>query len=366
VPPVWSVDRCSREVVRLAHSGLDRASFFPRVAALLQHGVQFDGGCWHTHDPATLLITSHYTNLDGSGFPFVCMNEYLEDDVNKFSALAGRPSPVGILSDATEEHPERSPRYRSLYGPRGWGSELRATFDVGGSTWGSVMLLREEGRPDFTARDAELISSLSAHLAHAIRTALLAAAPDDGDGTPGMLVLAPGGELEGSSAAAERWLDELADDPPTALPAAILSVAAKARTADGSPELGPARARLLAPSGRWVVLHAALLDEHAGGRVAVIVEPARPTEITPLLADAYGLTARERDVLGAVLRGQSTKQIASLLFVTEYTVQDHLKSIFEKTGVRRRSELAGRLFFDHFQPRVHGDAPLAAGGGFRS
>ncbi len=40
--------------------------------------------------------------------------------------------------------------------------------------------------------------------------------------------------------------------------------------------------------------------------------------------------------------GLSNRQIAEQLFISELTVKDHLKSIFGKTGVQRRSALAGR------------------------
>jgi DNA-binding CsgD family transcriptional regulator len=102
--------------------------------------------------------------------------------------------------------------------------------------------------------------------------------------------------------------------------------------------------------------------------VAVIVEPAHPARITPLLMSAYGLSIREQDVTRLVLQGESTAQIAQRLVVSAHTVQQHLKSVFEKTGVRSRRELVGKVFFSHYDPRLRDneqraqrDRPLRGG-----
>jgi DNA-binding CsgD family transcriptional regulator len=89
-----------------------------------------------------------------------------------------------------------------------------------------------------------------------------------------------------------------------------------------------------------------------GTRTALILEPARAPELAPLIADAYALTPRERAVTQLVAQGLATSEIASRLFLSPYTVQDHLKAIFEKTGVGTRGELVARLFFDHYAPRL--------------
>jgi DNA-binding CsgD family transcriptional regulator len=66
----------------------------------------------------------------------------------------------------------------------------------------------------------------------------------------------------------------------------------------------------------------------------------------------YGLTDREQDVTRLVLRGDSTAQIARRLCVSAHTVQQHLKSVCEKTAVHSRRELVGKVFFAHYEPRV--------------
>ena len=111
-------------------------------------------------------------------------------------------------------------------------------------------------------------------------------------------------------------------------------------------------ARVLSSSGQWIVLHGASLVSDGQRRVAVIVEPAHPARITPLLMAAFGLTDREQEVTRLVLQGNSTAEIAERLVVSPHTVQEHLKNIFEKTGVRSRRDLVGKVFFSHYEPRV--------------
>jgi DNA-binding NarL/FixJ family response regulator len=66
------------------------------------------------------------------------------------------------------------------------------------------------------------------------------------------------------------------------------------------------------------------------------------------MVDAYGFTDSERRITELVARGLSTKQIASRPRVSSKTVQDHLKSIFSKSGAGSRGDPIARLVFDHY------------------
>jgi DNA-binding CsgD family transcriptional regulator len=211
-------------------------------------------------------------------------------------------------------------------------------------------------------------------LAEGARRALLVGEATDPEGpdAPGLVVLASEGEVESATHGVERWLQELPDGDWDAgkLPSSVLAVAGRAlRTAQHPDEPGQvAVSRVLSQAGSWVVLHGASLVSGESHRVAVIVEPAHPARIAPLLMSAYGLTEREQEVTRLVLQGDSTADIAERLVVSAHTVQQHLKSVFDKTGVRSRRDLVGKVFFAHYEPRLRdnerrasADQPLRGG-----
>jgi len=97
--------------------------------------------------------------------------------------------------------------------------------------------------------------------------------------------------------------------------------------------------------GEWITLHGEPITGSDGRTqgIGVVIGPARPDTVLPVLAAAYGLTGREQEVVRAVFAGLSTREISARLHISAYTVQDHLKAIFAKTGVSSRGELAHQL-----------------------
>ena len=83
-----------------------------------------------------------------------------------------------------------------------------------------------------------------------------------------------------------------------------------------------------------------------------MIESARPQELAPILADAYRLTEREREVTRLVARGLPTDAIAARLYLSPWTVQDHLKAIFEKVAASPRAASSSRVFCQQRAPEL--------------
>jgi DNA-binding CsgD family transcriptional regulator len=119
-------------------------------------------------------------------------------------------------------------------------------------------------------------------------------------------------------------------------------------------------------SGQWLVLHASRMSGPAlPAPIAVILEVAQPLEIAPLIIQAYDLSKREGEITLLVVRGLSTSEIVSELHISAHTVQDHLKAIFDRVGVRSRRELIANIFTQQYQPRIVAGSSLDSNGQFR-
>ncbi|CAN5429781.1 LuxR C-terminal-related transcriptional regulator [soil metagenome] len=351
--------RAKDRIARLAGRGLDLATFWRESTEAIASAVPYYWTpCWYTLDPASLLVTSHFHE----GMPEIpsewLAEEYYGDDVNKLADVARSERGMSTLHEATGGDPTSSSRWHQNIAYGGDQELIAGLRTPAGDVWGALGLYRETGQPLFDDEEFEFIRAVAPSLAEGARRALLVGEATDPEGpdAPGLLVLSHDWEVESTTPGVERWLSEFHDGDWDAgrLPSAVLAVAGRAlRTAQCPDEPGEiAVARVLSRSGRWVLLHGASLVHGGSRRVAVIVEPAHPARIAPLLMSAYGLTEREQDVTRLVLQGNSTAAIAERLVVSAHTVQQHLKSVFDKTGVRSRRDLVGKIFFSHYEPRV--------------
>jgi DNA-binding CsgD family transcriptional regulator len=368
-------ERRIQQIVRLCHAGFDSHTLMVEAIKLLGTVMPTDASFFATVDPATLLFTGSVADdILLSAQPQFLANEFFEDDVNAFRALARDVHPVGGLHTATQHYLERSPRYRDILAPLALGDELRAVLRIDGISWGVLCLHREQSSMPFSSAEAALIDHLSSHLAEGLRKALLlrtGGAPQVPN-EPGLIVLADDRSLVGTTPAAERWLAEIAEaDGPSRreLPTAIYAVVARLQAIERDGDLVPnqmPRVRLRTRSGQWLVLHASRMSGPAvPAPIAVILEVAQAVEIAPLIIQVYDLSTREGEITLCVMRGLSTAEIAGELHISVYTVQDHLKAIFDRVGVRSRRELIAGIFGQQYQPRIVAGSSLDSHGQFR-
>jgi DNA-binding CsgD family transcriptional regulator len=328
-----------RQVLRICRSGLDVTELQQQVLAALRRAMTIDAAFFATADPETLLFTgAHSEDPLIAMTPMFLDNELNGHDVNTFPELVRDPGHVRSLDTATRSAWDESPRYRDIMRPVGLGDELRAALVVGGHCWGYLCLHREDGAHGFTAAEADLVRRVAPHIAHALRQAILLHRPAPGaQRRPGVVLLDERMELVASTPEADALLPLIGHGSTRLpLPVSVYSVAAALMTAGQPPSL-----RVRAADGGWLSLHASRLGLTT--QIAVVVEAAEPQSTLSLLLAAHGLTTRELDVARHVLRGDSTKMIANTLHISAHTVQDHLKSVFDKVGVRSRRDLVGRL-----------------------
>ena len=361
-------ERAAAKITRLASQPGDLVTFWRSCTEVIAGVVPYYWTpCWFTLDPASLLITSHF-HEGMQRIPAEWLaEEYYGDDVNKLADVARSDTGLCTLHEATGGDPSGSPRWQrnmQLGGDQELIARLRAKS---GEVWGALGLYREPGQQSFDDADKHFLRAVAPHLAEGARRALLVgeATDPEGPGAPGLLILTDRWEIDSTTPGVERWLAELPDGDREAghLPSAVLSLAGRALRGSATPgQPGEvAVSRVLSRSGTWVILHGACLASTGPRRVAIIVEPAHPARIYPLLMSAYGLTERERDVTRLILQGSSTTQIARQLVVSAHTVQQHLKNIFDKTGVRSRRDLVAKVFFAHYEPRFRDNEHRTAG-----
>lgn len=292
--------------------------------------------------------------------PIFLEHVYFEDDVTPFGWMVQRRFSAIPLSEATDGKLERALRYRELMVPMGFRQEIRSVFATGGEIWGCGSTWRAPGSPDFDAREIDFFRRIAPHLAAGLKVAALrteALAEPGKDNIPGVLVLDHKGQVVQHTQDAERWLRELEDLAPgwqeaCPLPSEVYTVVGALRRmlgpATDREDNGGPRLLVRARSGRWLALHGARSEPcpDRESETMIVIEPARPREVSWLRTAAYGLSDREREVVDLVVRGLSTKEISQTLYISEYTVQDHLSNVFDKVGVRGRRALVKRLYLD--------------------
>jgi DNA-binding CsgD family transcriptional regulator len=336
-------------VLALAASSAGSAELRLEAVELLKRAIGFDRWCWSVGDPDSLLGGGDLAEADL--WPVMPRLFALEqwDELNAPHVLARRRRPVGSLSLAMGGDLARSRCWDECLRLHGVGDQATVVLRDAHGSWGYLKAWRTREDRAFAAEDLRLLEDVAPGLGSALRRravdpTVFEPAEAPAERPAGVLLLDAELRPRSTTAAAQVWLAVL---PGAAiaqrrgyLPQTIYAVAARARAA-ACPSVGalPARLRTRTVDGRWAMIEAAPLEGTDVGVIAVTLRAATSAEVLGLVCRAHALTPRESQVVRLVVAGLPTRRIADHLGISTNTLQDHLKAIFDKVGVRNRRAL---------------------------
>ncbi|GIG59119.1 helix-turn-helix transcriptional regulator [Longispora fulva] len=325
-------------VLRVCEAGGDARELRLRLLDALRRAVDFDFHAFVLTDPETsvgsapVAAVPHVRDL-----PRLIRLKYLTE-VNRWTGLA--EPPVALLSVGD---PARGPLWRELLAGYGVRDVASVVFRDRFGCWGFLDLWRTGGvfDPGEAAFLAEVAGPVTAALRRAQADTFVTRPPGARRLGPLVLLLSPELAVLGQTPETHDFLTALIPPAPDRqpIPASAYNVAAQLLAVEAGVDGNQPSARVHLGDGLWLTLRAARI----GGRdIAVTIEETPPGERVALFCRAYGLSARETELLGHLAAGADTREVARRMFLAENTVQDHLKSVFARTGARNRRTLLAR------------------------
>lgn len=321
-----------------------------RVALIdeIRRVVPFDAYAWLLTDPETEVGCAPLAAVPWlAELPRQIRLKYLTT-VNRWTHLDG---PVALLRAGTCDEPQRSLVWRELLAAHGVNDVASVVFRDRFGCWAFLELWRIRSGACFTGSDADFVGEIAAPVSAALRRCQarafdLTATAEERSG-PVVLVLSPDLDVRAQTPETERCLSVLVppDDDRQPIPAGAYNVAAQLLAVEAGVDDHPPFARVHLAGGAWLTVRAARIGDSAPGHgsdIAVTIESASAADRLALYVRACGLSVREAELLGHLATGSDTRDTARMMFLSEHTVQDHLKSIFAKCGVRNRRTLLAR------------------------
>jgi DNA-binding CsgD family transcriptional regulator len=262
-----------------------------------------------------------------------------------YNIATGDGSAKKISDFLTREEFHARPLYQKFY--KVIGVEYQMAFTLTGTHPHVVALVFSSPHTDFTERDRAVLNLVRPHLVQAwfnakeqghLRSLLSSASDATAHSGAGLVILS---------------------DPPHELtPGALMTLY---RFYGRPSKTGPVSSRV----ERWIAVQESRFDspdrlelakplgaEIDGRRMVLRYLPGRPPDPPALLLreerrrfrshqsyDALGLTTRETEIVGLVIKGETNVAIGQALHVSPNTVKKHLDNIYGKLGVRGRGRL---------------------------
>ena len=358
--------RAHEAIGRICRGGLDPRELRLEALAAIRRAVGFDAYAWLVTDPETTVGSSPLADVPClPRLPELIRLKYLTA-VNRWTAL---PGAVASLAGTTGGDLSRSLMWRELL------REYQVT-DIASSAyrdrfgcWGFLDLWRTGAAP-FTAEETGFLAEIAGPVTAALRQGVAGTFTPPGTGTaapaeppagPVVLLLSPDLAVRAQTPQTQRYLRVLVppEEGRAPVPAGAYNVAAQLLATEAGTDRHPPMARVHLAAGRWLTLRAARMDtgqpgtadtgiadigagDIGAGDIAVSIESAAAGNRVSVFARACGLSRRETELLDHLVAGADTREVARQMFVSENTVQDHLKSVFAKTATRSRRTLLAR------------------------
>ncbi len=341
--------RAIERIMRIcATATLDDRSLRVAILNEIRRVVAFDAFVWLLTDPQTEVGSSPVADVPCvPELPRLIMLKYLTP-FNRWTRLEG---PVARLHEGRGGWLERSLLWNSVLSRYGVTDVASVVFRSRQGCWGFLDLWRTNASEPFTESEAGFLTSIAKRVTDALQVSLAdtfkLASPTVPGAGPAVLILSPELEVRAQTAETNEYLRLLIppDQEGQPIPAAAYNVGAQLLAVEAGVDQHPPWARVHLSDGVWLTLRAARLGvpERADTPdIAVTIEKSSPSERLDLFSRACALSAREAELLGHLILGADTHLTAQKMFVSENTVQDHLKSIFAKTATTNRRTLMAR------------------------
>ncbi|MEU4116060.1 helix-turn-helix transcriptional regulator [Kitasatospora sp. NPDC028055] len=339
--------RVREQLVLLCEQDTNVRTLRLALLPLLRRVIGFDAYVWLATDPETSVGSAPLADVPClPELPRLIRLKYCTT-VNRWTGLS---APVASLHQATGGDLERSLMWRDLLRHYQVTDIASSVFRDRFGCWGFLDLWRLQDAPAFTTAELDFLHSVTAPLTAALRRSQAATFTTEHAGAPppagpAIMLLSPELQVRATTPPTQHYLRQLIppDSPGRApIPAGAYNVGAQLLAREAAVDANPARARVHLGSGHWLTLRAARMDSGAPvpeRDIAVTIETTAPSERLTLFARSYGLSTRETELLAHLRTGANTREVARLMFLSENTVQDHLKSVFAKTGSRTRQTL---------------------------
>ncbi len=335
-------------VVRICATADDARTLRLRLLAELRTTVGFDAHAWVLTDPETRVGSAPLADVPClDQLPRLIRLRYLTA-VNRWTTLLDPP--VGLLAGATDGDLGRSLLWRELLCDHDVSDVATVVFRDGFGCWAFLDLWRTGGCT-FDPSESSFLQTVAPLITTALRRSLVATfqttRPTMVVPGPLVLLLAPDLQVRWHTPGTQEAFRLLVprDDDRAPVPAGAYNVAAQLLAVEAGVDPSPPWARVHLGAGRWLTLRAVRLEGEAPRPerdIAVTIEDTSPADRLRLFARCTGLSTREGELLQLLATGADTREVAARMHLSGHTVQDHLTSVFDKTGARSRRVLLVR------------------------